>query len=90
MESIKWAVPQAREILMIPGPTEIPFPVLQAMNQPPVIQYDASFDLNVLEPVNLALKQVFQTEQGEVITHRPDGRIRDAESFGNDPYPPRG
>ena len=37
-DSIKWAVPQAREILMIPGPTEIPFPVIQAMNQPPVIQ----------------------------------------------------
>ncbi|MGH9316571.1 MAG: hypothetical protein ACRD1P_05650, partial [Thermoanaerobaculia bacterium] len=68
MDSIKWAAPQAREILMIPGPTEIPFPVLQAMNQPPVIQYDASFDVNVLEPINLALKQVFQTERGEVNT----------------------
>ena len=74
MESIKWAAPQAREILMIPGPTEIPFPVLQAMNQPPVIQYDTSFDVNVLEPVNLALKQVFQTERGEVITMPGSGK----------------
>jgi aspartate aminotransferase-like enzyme len=74
MESIKWAMPQAREILMIPGPTEIPFPVLQAMNQPPVIQYDTSFDLNVLEPLNLALKQVFQTERGEVITMPGSGK----------------
>jgi len=74
MESIKWAAPHAREILMIPGPTEIPFPVLQAMNQPPVIQYDTSFDVNVLEPINLALKQVFQTERGEVITMPGSGK----------------
>ena len=74
MESIKWAVPQAREILMIPGPTEIPFPVLQAMNQPPVIQYDQTFDVDVLEPINLALKKVFQTERGEVITMPGSGK----------------
>ena len=73
-EPIKWAVPQAREILMIPGPTEIPFPVLQAMNQPPVIQYDTSFDVNVLEPINLALKQVFKTERGEVIMMPGSGK----------------
>ena len=35
-DPIKWAVPQAREILMIPGPTEIPYPVIQALNQPPM------------------------------------------------------
>jgi len=29
-------------------------------------------------------------EKGEVIIHRPDGRIRDADSYGNDPYPPKG
>jgi aspartate aminotransferase-like enzyme len=67
-------VPQAREILMIPGPTEIPFPVIQAMNQPPVIQYDQTFDVDVLEPINLALKKVFQTERGEVITMPGSGK----------------
>ncbi len=25
----------------------------------------------------------------EVVTHRPDGTIRDSDSFGNDPNPPR-
>ena len=35
---------QTRPILMIPGPTELPSPVIQAMNQPPTIQYDANFD----------------------------------------------
>jgi aspartate aminotransferase-like enzyme len=73
-DSIKWAVPQAREILMIPGPTEIPFPVIQAMNQPPVIQYDQTFDVDILEPINLALKKVFQTERGEVITMPGSGK----------------
>lgn len=29
-------------------------------------------------------------EKGEVIIHRPDGRIRDANSYGSDPFPPRG
>jgi hypothetical protein len=25
----------------------------------------------------------------EVVTHRRDGTIRDSDSFGNDPFPPR-
>ena len=29
-----------------------------------------------------------EREHGEVIIHRPDGRIRDADSYGNDPNPP--
>lgn len=29
-------------------------------------------------------------ERGEVIIHRSDGRIRDADSYGNDPFPPKG
>jgi aspartate aminotransferase-like enzyme len=74
MDPIKWAVPQAREILMIPGPTEVPFPVIQAMNQPPVIQYEASFDVNVLEPINLALKKIYKTEHGEIITMPGSGK----------------
>jgi len=44
------------------------------MNQPPMIQYDQNFDLNVLEPINLALKKVFQTERGEVITMPGSGK----------------
>ena len=28
-------------------------------------------------------------DRGEVVIHRPDGRIRDADSYGNDPNPPR-
>jgi aspartate aminotransferase-like enzyme len=58
---------------MIPGPTELPFPVIQAMNQPPSIQYDKSFDELVLEPTVLALRDVFQT-RGEVIIMPGSGR----------------
>src|SRR3989442_13121849 len=58
---------------MIPGPTELPFPVIQAMNQPAVIQYDRSFDEEVLEPTTLALRQVFQT-QSEVFLLPGSGR----------------
>ncbi len=28
-------------------------------------------------------------EKVEVVIHRPDGRIRDSDSYGNDPFPPR-
>ena len=29
-------------------------------------------------------------QQTEVVIHRADGRIRDRNSYGNDPYPPKG
>ncbi len=29
-------------------------------------------------------------EGGETFIHRPDGRIRDRNSYGNDPFPPEG
>ena len=28
-------------------------------------------------------------ERVEVVIHRPDGRIRDSDSYGRDPYPPK-
>jgi len=71
--TIRWAT-QTQPILMIPGPTELPFPVVQAMNHPATIQYDMNFDVNVLEPVTLALRDIFQTERGEVIVMPGSGR----------------
>src|SRR5574341_1636996 len=59
--TINWAQCHTRPVLMIPGPTELPVPVIQAMNQPPTIQYDRHFDEQVLEPTTLALREVFQT-----------------------------
>src|SRR2546425_10882001 len=71
--TINWAQCHTRPVLMIPGPTELPFPVIQAMNQPPSIQYDRSFDEAVLEPTTLALRAVFQTKN-EVIMMPGSGR----------------
>jgi alanine-glyoxylate transaminase/serine-glyoxylate transaminase/serine-pyruvate transaminase len=72
--TIRWGATQTQPILMIPGPTELPFPVVAAMNQPAAIQYDASFDLAVLEPVVLSLREIFQTGRGEVIAMPGSGR----------------
>ena len=71
--TINWTQVQTRPTLMIPGPTELAVPVIQALNQPPTIQYDRGFDEGVLEPTTLALKDVFQTK-GEVIIMPGSGR----------------
>jgi aspartate aminotransferase-like enzyme len=71
--TVEWNRGASRAILMIPGPTELPWPVIQAMSQPPMIQYDQHFDLNVLEPTTLALREIFQTT-GEVILLPGSGR----------------
>ena len=35
-----------------------------------------------------AAKPIAQREKTEVVTHGTDGRIRDSDSYGNDPHPP--
>jgi aspartate aminotransferase-like enzyme len=70
---INWAQCHTRPVLMIPGPTELPFPVIQALGQPPAIQYDRTFDEEVLEPTTFALRDIFQT-RGEVILLPGSGR----------------
>jgi aspartate aminotransferase-like enzyme len=71
--TINWTQVQTRPTLMIPGPTELAFPVIQALNQPPAIQYDRSFDEGVLEPTTLALRDVFRTTH-EVLIMPGSGR----------------
>ncbi len=71
--TLNWAQCHTRPLLMIPGPTELPFPVIQALNQPPTIQYDRSFDEGVLEPTTLGLRQIFQT-RNEVFLMPGSGR----------------
>ena len=73
-DTIRWGTTQSQPILMIPGPTELPFPVVQAMSQPATIQYDLNFDVKILEPVTLALRDIFQTARGEVIAMPGSGR----------------
>lgn len=71
--SLNWGRCHSRAVLMIPGPTELPYPVIQALNQPPTIQYDHTFDEGVLEPTTRALREVFQTRH-EVILLPGSGR----------------
>jgi hypothetical protein len=37
-----------------------------------------------------AARQTAIREGGETFIHRPSGIIRDRNSYGNDPFPPRG
>ncbi len=34
-------------------------------------------------------REIAQNQRAEVVIHRPDGRIRDKDSYGPDPCPPR-
>ncbi len=36
-----------------------------------------------------AAREIAINQQSEVVIHRSDGRIRDKDSYGNDPNPPR-
>lgn len=40
------------------------------------------------EAIERAREQA-RREHVEVVIHRPDGRIRDSDSYGPDPFPPR-
>ena len=38
----------------------------------------------------LVARQTARRLGGETFIHRPNGEIRDRNSYGNDPFPPRG
>lgn len=35
-------------------------------------------------------REIAINKKSEVVIHRPDGKIRDKDSYGSDPYPPKG
>lgn len=35
-------------------------------------------------------RDVARNQQSELFVHRKDGRIRERDSYGNDPHPPKG
>ena len=37
-----------------------------------------------------AATEIAKNQKGEVVIHGGDGKIRDKNSYGNDPFPPRG
>lgn len=36
-----------------------------------------------------AAREIASNQRSEVVIHRPDGRIRDRDSYGSDPLPPK-
>lgn len=41
------------------------------------------------EAIDLA-RNIAKNQGSELFIHRPNGQIRDRNSYGNDPYPPEG
>ena len=37
-----------------------------------------------------AARRIAENQGSELAVHRPDGRIRDKDSHGHDPFPPKG
>lgn len=37
-----------------------------------------------------AAREIARNQHAELFIHRPNGRIRDRNSYGNDPFPPKG
>lgn len=35
-------------------------------------------------------KEIAKNQKSEVVIHRSNGQIRDKDSYGNDPFPPKG
>lgn len=61
-------------ILMIPGPTEIPWRVIRAMMRPSVAHYAPEFNVDVLDKTLQMLRKIFQTKN-EVIAVPGSGRV---------------
>jgi uncharacterized protein YdaT len=41
------------------------------------------------EAIDIA-REIAKNQQSELIIHRPNGQIRDKDSYGNDTFPPKG
>lgn len=41
------------------------------------------------EAINRA-REIAKNQEGEMVIHRRNGQIREKDSYGNDPYPPKG
>ena len=46
--------------------------------------------MNTQEEARQRAKQIARNKGSDVIIHRPNGQIRDRDSYGNDPFPPKG
>ncbi|AEK01073.1 DUF2188 domain-containing protein [Klebsiella pneumoniae] len=37
-----------------------------------------------------AARSISRNQESELVIHRPNGQIRDRDSYGKDPFPPKG
>lgn len=51
-------------------------------------RYTGTFDTQ--KDAQERAREIAINQQSEVVIHRPNGQIRDKDSYGNDPYPPKG
>ncbi|MEM3630041.1 MAG: alanine--glyoxylate aminotransferase family protein [Nitrososphaerota archaeon] len=65
---------ESKKILMIPGPTEIPWRVIRNMMRPSIAHYDPEFNIDVLDKLLQKMKNIFQTKN-EVIAVPGSGRV---------------
>ncbi len=63
-----------KPLLMIPGPTEIPWRVIQAMMRPSIAHYGPKFNIDILDRTLQELAEVFQT-RNQVIAMPGSGRV---------------
>lgn len=42
------------------------------------------------EEARQAAREIAKNQKSEVVIHRPNGQIRDKDSYGNDQFPPKG
>lgn len=44
---------------------------------------------NQADAINIA-REIARNQQSELVVHRQNGQIRSKDSYGNDPFPPKG
>lgn len=63
-----------KPLLMIPGPTEIPWRVIFAMIKPSYNHHDPKFNIDVLDHTLVEMRKIYQTEN-EIIAVPGSGRV---------------
>jgi hypothetical protein len=72
-----------RNVHVVPQKTGNPWAVKQAGKSKPESSHRTQ------RAAQQAAQIIAKKNKSEVVTHRPNGQIRDSDSYGNDPNPPR-
>lgn len=72
--TINWSKALGQNLIMFPGPCELPLAVNTALTRPPLAYYEPSFSEQVIEPLCSELQRTFQTERNNVVVLPGSGR----------------